>query len=142
MFPLLVLFLVLSVSGYSGTVNYAINGGTIQNATLDHTDNSLLIDLSATSPSGQLAIELPKTMINTNSTFLVLDQGYLVDNIQLGNSQCCNNIVIPFSQGDQRLVITGTTSAPDMTTGITIGVLIVALITSIILSNNRLGKLK
>ncbi|MDE1828603.1 MAG: hypothetical protein KGH65_05585 [Candidatus Micrarchaeota archaeon] len=111
MFPLII-FALLAVSGYGHDLNYSMtDNGNATGAILDKNTNTLLIDVSAPH-SGLLAIELPRNMIDTNSTFLILNDGNMTTYKDILSTNY-NVLVIPYQAGDERITITGTYSAPE-----------------------------
>lgn len=113
MLPLILL--LLPVLGYGHALNYTLSDGSvIGNGTLDKSTSSLLIDVNSTK-SGLLALEVPRDMLDTNSSFLVLDDGKIVDYQEQDNT-IYRNIIIPYDANSERITITGTHASPEYST--------------------------
>ncbi|MDE1814396.1 MAG: hypothetical protein KGI05_07010 [Thaumarchaeota archaeon] len=106
-----ILFAILAVSGY-GNINYTMTDfGNATGAILDQSTNTLEIDVSAPN-NGLLALEIPRAMLDTNSTFLVLNDGNMTTYQEHDNGNF-RDIIIPYMAQDERITITGTHSAPE-----------------------------
>jgi|SRR5690348_7795203 len=113
MLPLFI-FAILAVSGY-GNVDYSMTDhGNATGAILDQSTNTLEIDVSAPN-NGLLAISIPRAMLDTNSTFLVLNDGNMTTYTE-HDSATSRDIIIPYMAQDERITITGTHSAPEFHT--------------------------
>lgn len=111
MLPLFI-FALLAVTGYGHSLNYTMtDNGIATGAILDQSTNTLEIDVSAPQ-NGLLAIEIPRNMLDTNSTFLVLNDGNLTT-YKESDSSLARTILIPYMAQDERITITGTHSAPE-----------------------------
>lgn len=110
MLPLFI-FAILAVSGY-GNIDYSMTDhGNAIGAILDQSTNTLEIDVSAPT-NGLLAISIPRAMLDTNSTFLVLNDGNFTT-YQEHDNATIRDIIIPYMAQDERITITGTHSAPE-----------------------------
>ena len=120
-------------------INYNVNGGTVNNISVNTNDASLLVNISTTG-DGTLTITLPRTVIDStvngqDDQFFVLVDGEVVD-IQESKSSTDRTLTIPFSDGAQEIEIMGTQVVPEFGP-IAVLVLVVAIVSIIAVSKIR-----
>lgn len=96
MFPF-ILLLLATVLGHS--IQYNITGGSVTNMTLDYNSNALLININATH-NGVLGIDFSCSLLDTNSTFIIVHDGVLENSSGEIDSSTDRQIIIPFNSTD------------------------------------------
>ncbi len=120
-------------------VNYNMEGGSVNNMSINPGDQSLLVDVT-TAGNGTLTITLPRTLIDStvngqDDQFFVLVDGESVD-IQESKSSTDRTLTIPVSDGAQEVEIMGTQIVPEFGP-IAILVLVATMVSIIIVSKAR-----
>jgi predicted secreted protein with PEFG-CTERM motif len=133
-------------AGSHGTfdVEYTIKGGTLKNMMVDAEIFALIAQIDATD-EGIITLDLPREFIEAekqdgkDDTFIVLIDGIEVNpeetSIIGGESRV---ISIEFEQGDSDIVIIGTYVIPEFG-NIVMVILIMGIMTTILISRNKLG---
>ncbi|MGY5146491.1 MAG: PEFG-CTERM sorting domain-containing protein [Candidatus Nitrosopumilus sp. bin_7KS] len=131
-------------AGSHGTfdVEYTINGGTIKNIIVDSNIFAIIVQIDAFD-EGSITLDLPREFIGAekqdgkDDTFIILIDGIEVEyqeSVVLADSRV---ITINFEQGDSDIEIIGTYVIPEFGSIVMI-ILIVGIITTILISRNRL----
>ena len=133
-------------AGSHGTfdVEYTIKGGTLKNMVVDAETFALIAQIDATD-EGIITLDLPREFIGAekqngkDDTFIVLIDGIEVNpeetSLVGGESRV---ISINFLQGDSNIEIIGTYVIPEFG-NIVMAILIMGIMTTILISRNRLG---
>lgn len=99
-------------------VNYTINGGTIENMTIDPQNLSLFVHMNSTE-NGLVTFLIPRVLIDAETSsgqdepFIVLIDGNEVNPQDSGSDNTHRKISIQFLQGDQVIQIIGTKIIPE-----------------------------
>ncbi len=120
-------------------VSYSMTGGTINNISVNTSDQSLIVNVSTTS-DGTLTVTLPRTLIDAtvngqDDQFFVLVDGQVVDT-QETKSSTDRTITIPFTDGAQQIEIMGTQVVPEFGP-IAVLVLAITIVTIVAISKTR-----
>jgi len=107
------------LSGQSYPVNYNITGATINDISIDTNETSLVISLQTTS-DGNLTITMPRSLIDAKAganddQFFVLVDGADTD-FQESKTDVKRTLLIPFSDGSEKIEILGTQVVPEFGT--------------------------
>ncbi len=133
-------------AGSHGTfdVEYTIKGGTLKNIMVDTETFALIAQIDATD-EGIITLDLPREFIGAekqngkDDTFIILIDGIEVNpeetSLVGGESRV---ISINFLQGDSNIEIIGTYVIPEFG-NIVMAILIMGIMTTILISRNRLG---
>ncbi len=133
-------------AGNHGTfdVEYTIKGGTLKNMIIDAEIFALIVQIDATD-EGVITLDIPREFIGAekqdgkDDTFIILIDGIEVSpeetSIVGGDSRV---ISIGFEQGDSDIEIIGTYVVPEFGS-IVMAILIIGIMTTILISRNKLG---
>jgi len=132
-------------AGSHGTfdVEYTIQGGTLKDIVVDADIFALIVQIDATD-EGMITLDLPREFIGAekqdgkDDTFIVLIDGIEVayeESVVLSDFR---SISINFEQGDSDIEIIGTYVVPEFGS-VVMAILIIGIMTTILISRNRLG---
>ena len=135
----------------SGTfeVGYTIRGGEVNNMSMDHSRNSLLIETTMNS-NGNLVLKLPRESFDAQKSdgvddiFIILiskenneaENFTQVEYEEIGTGSDYRTIRIPLEEGDKLVDVVGTYVIPEFGS-IVIIILVVAISSTIIISKSR-----
>ena len=124
-------------SGKSYTVNYSVNGATVNDMSISPQDTSLLVSITSSS-DGDLTLTMPRSLIDAKAStgddqFFVLVDGADTDfNETKTNTDRTVTVSIP--EGTQQVEVIGTQVVPEFG-GLSFVVLVIAIISIVAISS-------
>ena len=124
-------------SGQSYTVNYSVNGATVDDISISPQDTSLLVSLKS-SGDGNLTMTMPRALIDAKASagddqFFVLVDGADTDFTE-SKTDTDRTVTVSFPEGTQQIEVIGTQVVPEFG-GLSFVVLVVAIISIVAISS-------
>jgi len=108
----------IPVDGTNFSLQYTITNGKVLDIKADQPNTSLVVSIQTTG-DGVLTITLPRALIDsknsdgTDKPYVVANDGQIAQFNESGNTGTDRTLVIPFKNGTQQIVITGTFVVPE-----------------------------
>ena len=124
-------------SGKSYTVNYNVNGATVDDISISPQDTSLLVSLKS-SDDGNLTMTLPRSLIDAkggtgDDQFFVLVDGADTDFTE-NKTNTDRTVTVSFPAGTQQVEVIGTQVVPEFG-GLSFVVLVIAIVSIVAISS-------
>ena len=137
-------------SGQNFNLNYTIIGGTLKDISIESRDLSLIVKINSTT-NGAISLQIPRALIdsrtenNQDEPFIVLiDDEEIISVVEEPSDLNHRVLKIPFSKGDYRIDLIGTTIIPEFSGIISIVFVIAFAVSTIFITlvNLKLGNRK
>ena len=132
----------IPVDGTNFSLQYTITNGKVLDIKADQPHTSLVVSIQTTG-DGVLTITLPRALIDsknsdgTDKPYVVANDGQIAQFNETGNTGTDRTLVIPFKNGTQQIVITGTFVVPEF--GPIAALVLAIAIVSIIVVSQKTG---
>jgi len=132
----------INVNGTSYVISHSIEGGKIQNVSIDAQSKEMKISIQSTS-NGVITIDLPRILIDakengSDTHYIVLANNHGVNFKELATADY-RELTVSFPNGTNTIDIKGTQIVPEFGPIVSL-ILLVSIITTIIISQkNKLG---
>ena len=132
----------IPVDGTNFSIQYTITNGKVLDIKADQPHTSLIVSIQTTG-DGVLTITLPRALIDsknsdgTDKPYVVANDGQIAQFNETGNTGTDRTLVIPFKNGTQQIVITGTFVVPEF--GPIAALVLAIAIVSIIVVSQKTG---